>query len=185
MKDEQIIALFFQRDETALTETERQYHAYCGKIAFQILQNPEDADEALNDTWLAAWNSIPPNRPERLQTFLGRLTRNIALKQLRSSRAIKRGAGAAETVLDEVASWLRAEQDTESEADARMLAEAINRFLDRLPETDCQVFVRRYWYFQPVAEIADACGCSESKVKSMLYRTRKKLYTALEKEALI
>ena len=95
------------------------------------------------------------------------------------------GAGNAEAVLDEVADWLCAEHDTESEADARMLADAINRFLDRLPETDRQVFVRRYWYFQSVAEIAEALSCSESKVKSMLYRTRQKLHTALEKEALL
>ncbi|MBR3446528.1 MAG: sigma-70 family RNA polymerase sigma factor [Oscillospiraceae bacterium] len=185
MEDAQIIERFFRRDEAALHETDRKYHGYCRKIAMQILQSPEDADEAVNDTWLAAWNSIPPHRPERLQTFLGRLTRNISLKKLRSSQAVKRGAGNAEAVLDEVADWLRAEHDTESEADARMLADAINRFLDKLPETDRQVFVRRYWYFQSVAEIAEALSCSESKVKSMLYRTRNKLHTALEKEALL
>ncbi len=185
MEDAQIIERFFRREESALHETNRKYHGYCRKIAMQILQSPEDADEAVNDTWLAAWNSIPPHRPERLQTFLGRLTRNIALNKLRSGQAKKRGAGNSEAVLDEVADWLRAEHDTESEADARMLADAINRFLDRLPETDRQVFVRRYWYFQSVAEIAVVCRCSESKVKSMLYRTRKKLHKALEQEALL
>ena len=185
MEDEQIIALYVQRDEAALAETGRKYSSYCRKIAMQILQNAEDADEAVNDTWLAAWNCIPPHRPERLQTFLGRLTRNLSLKKYRSGHAQKRGSGETAAVLDEVADWLRSPQDTESEADAHMLAEAINRFLDRLPETECQAFVRRYWYFQPVAQIAAACGCSESKVKSMLYRTRKKLYAALEKEALV
>lgn len=185
MEDEQIIALYLRRDEAALHETGRKFQNYCRTIAMQILQSPADADEVLNDTWFAAWNSIPPHRPEHLQAFLGRLTRNIALKKLRGSHAKKRGSGNAEAVLDEVADWLSAEQDTESEADARMLAEAINRFLDRLPETDRQIFVRRYWYFQSVAEIAGALYCTESKVKSMLYRTRKKLYAALEKEALL
>ena len=103
MEDAQIIERFFRREESALHETNRKYHGYCRKIAIQILQRPEDADEVLNDTWLAAWNSIPPHNPENLQTFLGRLTRNIALNKLRSSQAVKRGAGNAEAVLDEVA----------------------------------------------------------------------------------
>jgi RNA polymerase sigma-70 factor (ECF subfamily) len=185
MNDELLVQQFWDREEAAIETAKKQYERYCLYIANNVLQNSLDAEECLNDALLAAWNSIPPHRPERLQTFLGRLTRNIALNKLRSSQAVKRGAGNAEAVLDEVADWLRAEHDTESEADARMLAEAINRFLDRLPETDRQVFVRRYWYFQSVAEIAEVCRCSESKIKSMLYRTRKKLHKALEQEALL
>ena len=182
MEDAQIIERFFRREESALHETNRKYHGYCRKIAIQILQSPEDADEALNDTWLAAWNSIPPHRPERLQTFLGRLTRNIALNKLRSSQAVKRGAGNAEAVLDEVADWLRAEHDTESEADARMLADAINRFLHSQKEQHRKVFVRRYWYGDPVAEIAALYGMNEKTVATYLFRTRKKLKAFLQKE---
>ena len=185
MDDRQIISLFFQRDEQALTETDRKYHRYCRKIAVQILQDQEDADEALNDTWFAAWNSIPPHEPAHLQTFLGRLTRNVSLKKLRAHHAKKRGDGTAQVVLDEVADWLRTEQDVEADADVHMLAEAINAFLDRIPETERQVFVRRYWYFRSVAEIEACFGFSESKVKSMLCRIRKKLYAALKKEHLL
>jgi len=185
MEDQQIIELFFSRSETAVSETENKYAAYCRSVAMRILQSPEDTEEILNDTWLAAWNCIPPHHPERLQTFLGRLTRNIALKRLRTDRAQKRGTPAMQLILDEVADWLRSDEDVEQQISEHTLTDAVNAFLAGLPETERNIFVRRYYYMQPIAEIAAAHGFSQSKVKSMLLRIRKKLHTKLKKEELL
>lgn len=182
VEDRQIIELFLQRDENAVAQAERKYTGYCRSIALHILQCPEDADEALNDTWLAAWNCIPPHMPACLQTFLGRLTRNISLKRIRAENAQKRGTADARLVLDEVEEWLASGRDTEQEVSEQELADAISNFLDGISDTERNVFVRRYWYIQGVSEIAAAHGFSESKVKSMLFRTRKKLYAKLKKE---
>lgn len=182
MEDTQIIRLFLQRNEDAIAETEQKYTKYCRKIAAHILQRQEDAEEALNDTWLAAWNSIPPHTPLCLQTFLGRLTRNISLNKVRAETAKKRGASEVRIVFEEIADWLHSEQDVENEIDERALADSINRFLDTVSETERNIFIRRYWYFQSISNIAAAHGFSESKVKSMLLRIRKKLYAKLKKE---
>lgn len=185
MDDRQIIALYEQRNEDALVHTERKYTNYCRAIALRILHCPEDADEALNDTWLAAWNCIPPHIPACLQTFLGRLTRNISLKKVRSEHAQKRGSAEVRVVFDEIEEWLASPDHIEQEISEQELADAINSFLGSIPETERNVFVRRYWYMQPVSEIAAAHGFSESKVKSMLFRIRKKLHTKLEKEGFL
>lgn len=182
MEDPQIIALYLSRDEEAVAQTVQKYTAYCRAVAQHILQSPEDAEEALNDTWLAAWNSIPPHEPSCLQTFLGRLTRNISLNKLRAAKTKKRGAAEAQVVFEEIAEWLASGEDVERQVSEQALTEAINTFLGSIPDTERNVFVRRYWYMQPVSEIAAAHGFSESKVKSMLFRTRKKLYTRLKKE---
>ena len=185
MDEQQIIELFLQRDKDAISETERKYTNYCKRIATQILQNPEDTEETLNDTWLAAWNCIPPHIPERLQTFLGKLTRNISLKRFRTQHTQKRGAGEVCVVFDEIAEWLGSGQDIEREVCERAVTDAINIFLDTLSETERSIFVRRYWYFQSIAEISECYGFSESKVKSLLLRIRKRLYAKLEKEDLL
>ncbi len=182
MEDHQIIELYLARNEDAVAQTERKYTKYCRAIAAHILQLPEDADEALNDTWLAAWNCIPPHIPDCLKTFLGRLTRNISLKRIRSENAKKRGAAAVRVVFEEVADWLRAGQDVEQQVSEQALADEINRFLASIPAIERNVFVRRYWYMQSITEIAEYHGFSESKVKSMLFRIRKKLYAQLKKE---
>lgn len=182
MDDQQIIELYFQRNDDAVLQTERKYSVYCRSIAINILHSPEDADEALNDTWLAAWNCIPPHIPECLKTFLGKLTRNISLKRVRSGKALKRGADEARVVFEEIDEWLASSQDIEQEITEQELAGAINAFLDSISETERNVFVRRYWYMQPVKEIAGAHGFSVSKVKSMLMRIRKKLYARLKEE---
>ncbi len=185
MEDQQIIELYWKRDEAAVVQTAKAYTGYCHAVAERILQSPEDAEEALNDTWLAAWNSIPPHRPHCLRTFLGRLTRNISLNMVRAKHAQKRSTDAVRVVYDEVEEWLAAGEDIERELSSKELAEAINRFLGGIPETERQVFVRRYWYVQTVSEISACYGFSESKVKSMLLRIRKKLYTKLKEEELL
>lgn len=185
MEDQQIIELFLQRNENAVAQTEHKYAKYCRSIAVHILHSPEDADEALNDTWLAAWNAIPPHIPECLQTFLGRLTRNISLKRVRSEKTLKRGAAEVRVVFEEVEDWLQSNQNIEQEISEQVLADAINIFLDSISDTERNVFVRRYWYMQSISEIADYHSFSESKVKSMLFRIRKKLYAKLKKENLI
>lgn len=182
MEDQQIVDMYLQRDENAVAQTKLKYTIYCRAIALHIMQSPEDADEALNDTWLAAWNSIPPHIPECLRSFLGRITRNISLKRIRSEKALKRGAAETRVVFEEVADWLRSEQDIEQQVSEQALAEEINHFLDGISDTERNVFVRRYWYMQSIAEIAECHGFSESKVKSMLFRIRKKLYAKLKKE---
>lgn len=182
MEDQQIIELFLQRNEDAVAQTEQKYTKYCRSIAVHILERSEDADEVLNDTWLAVWNAIPPHIPECLKTFLGKLTRNISLKRIRSEKAVKRGAAEVRVVFEEVEEWLQSEQDIEQEISEQLLADAINAFLETIPDTERNVFVRRYWYMQSISEIADYHGFSESKVKSMLLRIRKRLYTRLKEE---
>ncbi len=185
MEDQQIIEMYLQRNEKAVTQTELKYTKYCRSIASHILNSPEDTDEALNDTWLAAWNSIPPHIPERLQTFLGRLTRNISLKIVRSEKTLKRGSDEVRLIFEEAESWLQSGQNIEQQISEQALVEEINHFLDNISDTERNVFVRRYWYMQSVSEIAGHHGFSESKVKSMLFRIRKKLYVRLRKENFI
>ena len=182
MEDQQIVEMFLQRDENAVVHTERKYSNYCRSIAANILSSREDADEALNDTWLAAWNCIPPHTPKCLRTFLGRLTRNISLKKVRSDNTLKRGAAEVRVVFEEVEEWLASDDDTEQNISEQALADSINGFLAAISDTERNVFVRRYWYMQPISEIAESHGFSESKVKSMLFRIRKKLYNKLKKE---
>ena len=185
MEDEKIIGLFIARSEDAVSETQLKYSRYCGSIAANILGSREDAEEAVNDTWLAAWNAIPPHIPERLQSFLGRLTRNISMNKLRSENAQKRGSGEVKVVFDEVSEWLSSGQDVEDVVDESIITDSVNEFLGSISDTERNVFVRRYVYFQPVAEIAQAHGFSVSKVKSMLLRLRNRLRKKLEKEELL
>lgn len=182
MEDCKIIKLYLERSENAITETDKKYRKYCYSIAHNILHDSEDSEEAVNDTYLGAWNSIPPNVPDVLQTFLGRITRNISLKKIRSRNTQKRGNGEYFLVLDEMSEFIPSGQDTENDVEAKELAHFINTFLKSLSETERKVFVCRYWYFDAIADISKQFGFSKSKVKSMLFRTRKKLLTKLETE---
>lgn len=182
MDDEKIIALYWQRDETAIQETVSQYGGYCFAIAYGILNNHEDAQECVNDTYLSAWNSIPPHRPQVLSAFLGRITRNISLKRLRLLHAEKRGGGQVPLVLDELSDCISDGCDLEKEWQEKQLSELIDSFLRTLAETERRIFICRYWYMDSVASIAAQYQFSESKVKMMLLRTRKKLKLRLQKE---
>ena len=186
MKDARIIELFWQRDETALTEVENKYANYCLAIAWKILMSREDSEECVNDTWLAAWNTIPPKRPSVLTSFLGRITRNFAIDKLRKKYAAKRmdmHMKHVEDILREVEALngqtARLLENTEAEEE---LVRLLNEFLQTLKERDRDIFLRRYWHMDSMAELAKRHNMSESAVKSNLFRTRKKLETIMRKE---
>ena len=182
IKDEKIIELFLKRDETAVSCVSEKYGAYCTAVAGRILADRSDVEECVNDTWLGAWNSIPPHIPEVLRTFLGKITRNLSLKRLRENTAEKRGGSGADLVLDELAEITAGTDRAESGAEAAELAESINAYLAGLGAEQRKIFVMRYWYFEPVAEIADRLGLKESKVKMTLKRTRDGLKGKLKEE---
>ena len=182
MEDSRIIELYWQRNEAAIAETDSKYGRYCYRIASNILQSSEDAEEAVNDTYVGAWNAMPPHRPTKLSTFLGKITRQLSLKKLRERNAQKRGGGEIMLALCELEECVPSAQSIDEQIDAKELAEIINQFLSELSKDERRVFVRRYWYFDSIAGIADYFGFSQSKVKSMLKRTRDKLLVRLRKE---
>lgn len=185
MQDNEIIELFFSRNELALQATEAKYGKYCFSIAYNILYNREDADESVSDTYMGAWRSIPPHRPAILSTFLGKLTRRISLNKRRNSARAKRGGGEFTLAIDELSECVASARTTEAELEQKELSECINTFLSTLGQTERDVFVCRYWFLASIAEIGKKFSFSESKIKSMLHRTRQKLKKYLEKEELI
>ncbi len=182
MEDSQIVALYWARDESALTESGAKYGGYCRAIALGILASPEDAAECVNDTWLRAWESMPPHRPARLDTFLGRLTRNLSLDRWRALRAQKRGGGQVELALEELAECLSSSDCPEAAVEAGALAESLDRFLAALPREKRVLFVQRYWYLRPVEELASLHGMRKNTVASTLFRLRSQLRRHLEEE---
>ena len=185
MQDNQIVALYYARDERAIVESSDKYGVYCTSIAQNILQNLQDSEECVNDTWLSAWNSIPPAKPSVLKTYLGKITRNLALNRYKYYNRQKRGEGQTELVLDELLECVPAAESTEQAVEEKILVEVLNRFLDDLPEEKMKIFMRRYWYMSPIKEIADDFAMGESKVKMILSRSRSKLKQLLEKEGII
>lgn len=179
-----IVQLYFNREERALRETETKYGRYCYSIAYGILQDAQDADESVNDTWLGAWNSIPPHRPSCLAAYLGKLTRRISLKKRRDRTAQKRGGGQMELALEELAACIPGGDGPELALEAKELTAAVERFLRGLPAVQRNVFICRYWYLDPIGDIAARFGFSDGKVKSMLHRVRGKLREQLKKEGL-
>ena len=182
MEDSGIVALYWERSEQAIYETKRKYAQYCFKIASNILPSREDAEESVSDTYMTAWNIIPPNRPGILSTFLGKLTRRISIDRWRNLNADKRGGGMVPIALDELAECIPSGADPAAEVEAKELAEAVGRFLDTLPYIERKVFLTRYFELAKIQDIANQFNMSTSKVKSMLYRTRKKLRDALQEE---
>lgn len=184
MKDQQILELYFQRSEAAIAETAEKYGKYCFRIAYNILEDREDSQESVNDTYLAAWNHIPPRKPQILATFLGKITRNLSLNRWKSRRAYKRGGGEVTLALEELGDCVSTGESAQDVLERKELLRALNRFLADLPETERKLFVCRYWYLESIHSLEVRFGFSESKVKSMLYRTRGKLRRYLEKEGL-
>ena len=181
MTDRDIVERFFRRDDGAIEETRRAYQPYCMAIARHLTGSDEEAEECVSDALCAAWNSIPPQRPENLKTYVGKLTRRAAISLLRRKSAARRVPEALQTSFDELAEV--APDDSFSEAvDRRELSRAISRFLRELPGEQRNIFVRRYWYGDSVREICARYGLGESKVKSALKRTRDKLADFLGKE---
>ena len=185
MDDRQIIALYNERSETALSETANKYGRYCRTIAYNILYNEEDSEECVNDTWMRAWESIPPQCPERLSAFLGKITRNLALNRYKNNTREKRGGGQAVLVLEELAECVPGTDSTEQAVEEALLVEVLNGFLEELPVEKRKIFMRRYWYLSSVKEIGLDFGMSESNVKMTLLRLREKLRKVLEKEGIL
>lgn len=177
-----MIELYWDRSERAIEETQNKFGKYCHRIAFNILHNREDSEECVSDTCLKAWNSIPTDRPSVFSAYLGRITRNLAINRYRHANAQKRGGGGLPLIFDELEECIPSIQDVESESSRIYITEALNRFLEGLPAEQRIVFVRRYWYADPIKEIAQKLHYSESKVKSILFQCRKRLRVHLEKE---
>ena len=185
MPDDCIVELYWQRSESAIRATAEKYGAYCRSIARNILYDPEDAEESVNDTYLHAWQNMPPHRPSVLSAFLGKITRSISIDRWRRRHAEKRGGGETELVLEELEECASAPSDVETEIERQEMARVIASFLDALPAVERRVFLRRYWYLDSITAIAGRFAFSESKTASMLFRTRKKLRELLEKEGLL
>ena len=184
MDDSQIVDLYWKRQDKAISETKKKYGRYLFSIAQHILMQHEDAEESVNDTYLGAWNSIPPHRPAVLSTYLGKITRRLALKKHRMNTAEKRGGTEAALSLDEVADCIPSNHTIDEQLDNRELVSILNDFLSELPETQRKVFVCRYWYCDSIAQIAQRFAWSESNVKMTLLRTREKLKLRLKKEGI-
>ena len=182
MEDCKIVDLYWERSEQAIAETGRKYGSYCLAIATSILPVREDAEESVNDTYMAAWNSMPPHRPSVLATFLGKLTRRISIDRWRRLSAEKRGGSTVMLALEELEGCIPGGTDPEKDVQAKELAEVIGRFLETLPRLERRVFLRRYFELASIQSTADSFGISVSKVKSMLHRIRGKLRLCLQKE---
>ena len=181
MEDEKIVALYWERNENAIRETETKYGKYCYTIAYNILQSHEDSEECVNDTWSGAWNTIPPQKPTKLQGFLARITRNIAIDRYRHDSAQKRSAE-VESAIEEY--WECIPNGDAPIDDELALKEAINGFLATLDTRTRVIFMRRYWYSMSVKDIADGMRLSESHVNVILHRTRSKFKDYLTKKGL-
>ena len=182
MEDAKIIDLYWARQEAAILETDKKYGNYCRSISLHILKNQEDCEECVNDTWLRAWDTMPPKRPDFLAAFLGKITRNLSISRYRLSHAQKRGGGEMDLLLLELEECLPSEKSVEEEIEGKETARSIDRFLYGIEEESRNIFIRRYFYVDSVKEIADRFGISESKVKSQLFRTRNRLREHLERE---
>ena len=182
MEDYKIVALYWKKDENAINETSRKYGAYCFAIADNILHNKEDSEECVNDTWLKAWNAMPPQRPTKLQIFLAKITRNLSFNRFNARSAEKRGGSEIILVLDELAECLASETDIASEYEAKELGQCIRSFVRMLSERDGNIFVRRYFFTESISQIARKYGLTENNIMVILSRTRKKLKAHLVKE---
>lgn len=179
LDDDRIVQLYWDRDEYAITATAEKYQAYCAAIAQNILGNTQDAEECVNDTYLHAWNAMPPHRPARLPVFLGKITRNLSINRYKQNRAGKRGNGEIAAVLDELAQVVSGKEDVEQEVDSQELAQAIDAFLVQLSPRKRNIFILRYWYTESISAIAARYGMKKGAVSMTLNRLRHKLQKEL------
>lgn len=185
MEDSMIIDLYWKRLERAITESSIKYGSYCHSISYNILHNTEDVSECVNDTWLAAWNTMPPKRPDLLGAFLGKITRNLSLNRYKLYSAQKRGGSQTELALSELEECLSDGNPVEETIDQMTLTKAIETYLNSQTSERRKIFVRRYWYLSPIDEIAADFSMSRSKATSLLFRMRKELKLHLEKEGIL
>lgn len=185
MDDDLILDLYWARSESAINETAKKYGSYCLAIAGNILQNNEDAEECVNDTYHKTWDTIPPQRPTIFRAFLGKVVRNLSLNKYKEQRTKKRGGDDIALMYSELEDCIPSKNSVEMEYESNLVIGAINSYLLSLDRENRIVFVRRYWYADSIGAIATRFQMSESKVKSMLFRTRNKLKTYLENEGVI
>lgn len=185
MEDEKIVALYWQRDQSAIEKTQQKYGNYLTKVAYNILLDLEDSMESVNDTYLSAWNAMPPHRPQALCAFLSKLTRRISIDLLRKKQSAKRGGGEYEISLEELRQCVSGGNTTEDAVNARALTASIEAFLRTLPENARNTFIGRYFYMDSVKEVARYCGLTESNAKVLLHRTRLALRQHLQKEGFL
>ena len=185
MDDKAILDLYWSRSEKAISETDAKYGAYCFCIAYNILNNREDSEESVSDTYLAAWNSMPPKRPAVLSAFLGKITRYISLDHWKKRSRLKRGGGEMELCLEELQDCVSGQENIEDKIIRKETIAAVNRFLDSLSETERKIFLCRYWYLESVKDIAERFGFSPNRISVLLRRVRQKLNACLAKEGLL
>ena len=184
MEDQEIIGLYWDRDQQAIVESQSKYGGYCHSVAWGVLGRREDAEECVNDTWLHAWNAMPPQRPSILSAFFAKLTRNLALDRWRRNRAAKRGGGQTELALEELGECLSGGSGPEQELEERETAAVLSAFLRRQPELDRNLFLLRYFQLESIASLAGRFHMGEGQVKTRLYRVRQRLKRALEEEGI-
>lgn len=184
MEDNKIVDLYWQRSDLAISETNQKYGRYCHTIAYHICGTDEDAEECVNDTWFRAWNLMPDQRPTVLSAFLGRITRNFAIDCIKAKNRLKRGGGEVVFALEELDECIPGGMNPELALEEKVLETAVGAFVSDLSKTEKLIFILRYWYVVPIDEIAAKLQFSEGKVKSILFRTRKKLKKYLLEEGL-
>ncbi len=185
MDDSQIVNLYWDRDESAVAETDIKYGRYLRKISYNILSADEDVSECVNDTYMRAWNTMPQQRPSKLSVYLGRIIRGISIDALRRKSAEKRGGTQYTLSLCELEECVDGAPSAEDKVSEKLLGEAISRYLYTLPAESRTVFVCRYFFCDSIEDIAKCKGCSQSKIKSLLFRTRKGLKAFLESEGFL
>ena len=181
MEDSMIVQRFWERDESALSAVSEKYGKYCTTIARNIIGNEQSVEEVVQDTLLKLWESIPPNRPQRLKAFIGKIARNISLNVVQATLTQKRGGGEVALILDELSDLSSGRSDVEELAEKHEILEMINDFLGSLPIKKRRVLVMRYWYCHSIQHISRSVGISEINVSNILKRERKKLIEYLNK----
>lgn len=182
MEDLQIVQLYWDRDQQAIACSKEKYGIYCFTVANHILDNFQDSEECVSDTWLSAWNAMPPYRPQVLRMFFAKITRRLAFNRFKANSAQKRGGGQLPLVLEELSQCVAGSEDLDGALVAKELGTCIRNFVEQLPPREGDVFVRRYFFTEPVKEIAQKYGLTENHVSVILNRTRNKLKDHLQKE---
>lgn len=180
MEDELIVELYLMRNQEAIRESQLKFGRILKNISFSILESHEDSEECVNDTYLKAWESIPPQKPENLCAYLGRITRNLSINRMHAKRAQKRGGG--EGLLGELTDCIPSSENAQERAEASLLRDAIVSWLYSLPQDDRVLFLRRYWYGDSLKDLADECGIAPKKLAGRMFRLRQSLKKALERE---
>ncbi|MDE5569244.1 MAG: sigma-70 family RNA polymerase sigma factor [Ruminococcus sp.] len=175
MEDKDIVQLYWDRNERAIAETSVKYGRYCTSIAMNILNNHEDAEECVNETYLNTWNTIPPHKPSMLSTFLGKIVRNLSFNKYKHTHSIKRGGDEISLILDELSEVVSGKESVEDDIIRNELIKTVDDFINTLSENKRYIFIRRYWYSDNITAIANQCGRTENSIYVELSRIRKKL----------